>query len=164
MTMKITKSTYLLITAAVLIWGGFIYIVISDQKNDQELVKTDSWMAELKKEAKDKTDTFSLMLNYRDPFLGKNDVKPVVTNYTGPKNIIPAKAPVLPVVNHWPQIKFSGTIKNNKSNKTIALLTVNGQSLLLSQGDKFLEQFTLSKTTADSVEITLLKEKKIFKK
>lgn len=148
---------------ALSIWGGFIYLVVTD--NNRLEGETDFQFSSIKALRKTKSDTFSIALNYRDPFL--NEI-PVVrnTNTTiiGQKKNTPAPVKVIPLPEVWPDIAYAGTIKNTNKNKTVALLKVNGNTILLEEGAKIKDNIILNKVFNDSVWIIRSKIKKCIKK
>lgn len=124
--------TYLLIAAVVAIWGGSIYQgykywgpANTDNSVVDNIVKTETSNAQL--------DTFSLIANYRDPFV----IKYVSVNIAADINLEEenAKKVVVKPIVTWPAIKYGGTVKNKVSEKKVALVNVNEKNYLLAIGD-----------------------------
>lgn len=125
--MKNKKSIYILLPAVLLIWALVLYQFFSFTNPEPEVGTLESdvdtlGIAELKR------DTFSIDVNYRDPFLGKMYVakKGVATI---PKPKLPPAAPVV-----WPTIAYKGIISDTKDKNTIFMLLINGQSYLMEAG------------------------------
>jgi hypothetical protein len=102
-------------------------------------------------------DTFSIHANYRDPFLGKT------VEAGGEQKKVTAFGKPIAVTGKWPQIEFHGLIKNQKSNKQIALIQIDGHGYNMMPGntEKGIELRHLYK---DSVELFFNKERKVVKK
>jgi len=139
-TAKNKKLTYFLICAVAVVWGVILYRVFFNNAEEEYTLK--SAVTTTKHEPYDqyllKEDTFKLVLNYKDPFLGglvpetapKSDIsaiKPV--NFGSP-------APPMPMVD-WSVIKYSGYIINPVTKKTVCIITVNGIERMLAEGEHF---------------------------
>lgn len=152
--MKNKKSIYVLLPIAVIIWGIIAYKIITGLNSDNN----DNFIehANLKYENIIEADTFSLILAYRDPFLGKNiiiqnDVPEYQSNpYPQNKtNIVqkPEENKPAPVI--WPKLAYKGIIQNNKTNNYVSLVIINNQKFLLSEGQE-LSGIKLLKAYKDS--------------
>jgi len=93
-----------------------------------------------------------LQLNYKDPFALKKQkdtseipIKKLITNKS-------AKPLIKPVVN-WNFIKYSGYIHNPGSKNLVALVSINGKSVMMTEGETA-EQVKLVKNLQDSIQIT----------
>jgi hypothetical protein len=160
---KFTKSTLGLLLLAFAIWAGFIYVVVTDNNNLE--AESDVQFSQFRAQQKTKSDTFSILLNYRDPFLNEIQVvKNTNTINISQKKFIPASVKVMPLPEVWPDIAYAGTIKNTNKNKTVALLKVNGNTVLLEEGAKIKDNIILNKVFNDSVWIIRSKIKKCIKK
>jgi hypothetical protein len=155
MEIKNKKVTYVLGVAVVLLWGLIIRMVViwANGNGDDNLPIT---AAKSPKEPYNDyaipKDTARLLLNYRDPFglvkfrdTAQNTVKRA--NYKTPAGVM-AK----PAVN-WNFIKYSGYIHNRASRKLIALVSINGKNMMLSEGDTK-EQVKLIKNMRDSIRVS----------
>jgi hypothetical protein len=109
-------------------------------------------------------DTFSIINNYRDPFeIGmskQSSIKIVNPDSRIPHTIkdAPAKKETI-----WPVIQYSGMIKNQKSNKQLAMVLINGNLKNLKSGE-VCENVTICKIFKDSIEIMFEKQKRFYKK
>ncbi len=131
--MKNNKAiTYVLVLAVVAVWGWVIYNIIkkhgpSNNNNISfdNIGKTETSNAQL--------DTFSLIADYRDPFV----IKYVSMNAAQDLNLEEEKVKeviVKPIIE-WPLIKYGGTVKNKSSDKKLALINIGEQNHLLGIGD-----------------------------
>ncbi len=167
--MKNKKLTYVLIPLVLLVWGTIIYKIVKVANNDDDSSKMykSTFMENEGNELL--SDTFSIHPNYRDPFISKR-----TKGATSPENSI--HSPATPNSNEinksialpsssgrWPAIVYSGLIKNQKSNKQLALIQIDGKANIMKTGD-IMEQIELTKIFRDSIEVKFYKEKKIIKR
>lgn len=159
--MKSKKSLYLLLPAAILLWGYIIFKVIAQTGSNtvhdpkHKVVVGDVEHTQM-------MDTFKLILNYRDPFLGKAIAdKPDNVPIRVPQ---PVKKEAIPKKNTtWPIIAYSGKITNKKSNKEVYLLTVGDKSCAVSPGQN-VNGVTVVKLLPDSIILQYEGEKRAFAK
>lgn len=163
--MKNKKATYLLLAAALLIWGYIVYSVV-DFKSSNTVPKSIISLSEKKNDLLfNEVDTFSLWLNYDDPFLHNSAYSPSrFQNSNQSRNVASVK--VKPVTNikptetvKWPLIVFNGTITSSKENKLLCLLKVEGTDYVLPVGKQAGEIDIVSITT-DSITVALKGQKK----
>jgi len=113
-----------------------------------------------------KKDTFSIVADYRDPFLGKkikfSSPKTTTNSHSSTpktKNNIKNK----PADKPWPAIEYKGMIKNNNSEKRVGIVQVNGREYLVKEGDILQEvKFTVIKK--ELVSVRFQKEQKTISK
>ncbi len=170
--MKNKKTTYLLLLLVALVWGGVILQIIKHLKqsaNPEVLynIPSDDDVFVLK-------DTiFELSLDYSDPFLkwnGSSTVKAsekqkgAERNATSIKNRLNnRKENIKKKTIIWPDITYSGLIKNNETNELVGLLTINEKTFLLREGES-VESVFLSRFYADSITVIYKEEAKTIKK
>jgi hypothetical protein len=108
------QKTISLILAAIAIWGYLIYVIYTKffQVVDDSYYVDQVYNQPKTVEFQD--DTFTLKLNYRDPFLSNS--------YTSSSINIGQSKPVENV--SWPKIEFVGTIKNKDEEGEIAIVKV----------------------------------------
>lgn len=161
--LKNKKLLYVLLPLLVIIWGLIFYRIFSSLNSSDEKYKLQTSKNIFSSKDNAVSDTFSIVNNYRDPFLGKTitaDVnKSVVVQRIKP-------APIESVVKQpleWPAIIYGGMIKNQKSNKQFVLLQINGQANVMKQGDvkNGVELLVIFK---DSIQVSFKKEIRIIKK
>jgi len=102
-------------------------------------------------------DTFSIVANYRDPFLGRIITEPKLA----PKKIVTKPKVVIPV--RWPLITYGGMIKNNKSEKVVAIVNINRKSNLMNLGD-VVSEVELLEIHSDSIKVKFSGIKKYITK
>jgi hypothetical protein len=151
--MKNKKLTYFLLPAALVLWGLILYRIFGAIHTGEDTpapVAADR----VKEKANDFSlprDTGKLLLNYRDPF-----------GITRPKDTIAFQAKAAPSkavaatakpVANWSFITYLGYIRNPASKKIVALVTINGQNVTLSEGETR-SQVKLLKNLRDSIKIS----------
>lgn len=142
--MKNKKKTYLLLAIVVIIWALLIYRFFSLTVGDTaELLPEQIHMNGLL--AVKKRDTFSVNVNYRDPFLGKMYV---ADNTIKPQNKRPKK--VEPVV--WPDVIYKGMVSDTKDKKKVFMLIIDGKTYLMKEKETE-EGITLKKGNRESIDI-----------
>jgi len=151
--MKNKKLTYFLIVVVAGVWGLIIYRVFSAVGNDGDAQPV--VIKPLKEVFNDYTipkDTTKLLLNYRDPFglTKQKDTAIKINNSIKSKPVITIAAK--PAVN-WSFITYSGYIRNPSTKKLVALVSVNGQNLALSEGETK-SRVTLLKNLGDSIKVS----------
>ncbi len=159
--MKGNKSVYVLLPVVAIVWGLIAYRVVKYVGPGNTEIASPP-VAEVKFEPeKFEGDTFSILANYSDPFLGAPvPVKKITVVAQKPKPVTkPAPKPETP----WPQVAFHGLIKNKDSKKTYALLTVNGKMKSFSEKDEW-QGIKIIKADKDSVVLGYNKQKKSFRK
>jgi hypothetical protein len=162
--MKNRKLAYILLPAVIAIWGIIFYRIFFAAGGD------DGISAGVKEKVEAHTgsslaDTFSIIADYRDPFLGKLVSDVPKTNVPQPVNAQPKKKEPKPqpVQIPWPAVSYSGMIKNQVSARQLAILQVNGQSHVVKSGET-VEGMQVCRVWKDSIEIGFGKEKKVFRK
>ncbi len=82
---------------------------------------------------------FELNLNYDDPFLKRLKRRKRATsgNKAKPpaKKVQKTKVEVPKII--WPQVQFNGVIKAKTGQSTVALITIDGHSVVLKNGEEF---------------------------
>ncbi|MEO7215185.1 hypothetical protein [Mucilaginibacter sp.] len=150
--MKNKKLTYVLIVAVAAVWGLILYRVFDAASGDDEMVAPTQQVT--KKEAYNdyqiKPDTSHLLLNYRDPF-GLVKFRDTVNAKITPSKLSRAITLPKPEIN-WGFVKYAGFIANPGSKKMIAILTINGKSVMLAEGESA-DEVKLLKNLRDSVKI-----------
>jgi hypothetical protein len=165
--MKNKKLLYILIPIVLLVWGVIIYRIFN--------VVNGSGSNEVRKSAfventvnENLIDTFSIHPNYRDPFISKRAKKTtsenkIISTVTKPDLIKKVSNVVVPLSDKWPSLVYNGLIKNEKSNKQLALVLINGQSNILQLGNVS-EGVELTKIFRDSIEVKFNSEKRFIRK
>lgn len=158
--MKKKKTIYLLLPIILLVWGFvffqlFSYFFAEPSYATKEKEFTVS-IDEIKK------DTFSIVANYRDPFLDKKTslkTHPPIAQRTATKaSKHKAIQPVPP--KQWPVIKYKGMIKNNNNaERRVGIVTIGNQEFLVKEGS-ILNEISFITINKDYIKVSLQKEQK----
>lgn len=154
--MKNKKLTYFLIAVVTGLWGLIIYRVIgaATADDDASLPVATTRVKEAYNDFSLPKDTAKLLLNYRDPF-GSAKAKDTAANR--PQKPVLIKNPAMPRVvkpaMNWSFISYSGYIRNPSTKKLVALVSINGQSTTLAEGESK-SQVKLIKNLRDSIKIS----------
>jgi hypothetical protein len=153
--MKNKKVTYLLGLLVILVWSTIIYrIVVATQGDDADsnLPEHPARKAQYNDYAL-KKDTGKLLMNYRDPF-GLQAEKDTVVHVSRslPISRLTQQTIAKPTIN-WSFLKYSGFVRNAGSKKLIALVTINGNSQMLNEGETK-DQVKLLKNLKDSIKVS----------
>lgn len=141
--MKKQTKTYVLLGLVALIWGliGFrILGALSPQPNKAPKVATGTFDLAPAKER----DTFDIVADYRDPFLGTlgtKQKKKTSVKRTVPKETVPSV-----------DIRYTGFITDKNTRQKVFFLSINGQQHLMSAKDK-IENVTLLNGTRSAVRV-----------
>jgi hypothetical protein len=150
--MKNKKLTYVLGLAVLVVWGLIIYRVVAAAGGDDGDVPVAA--APVKKEPYNDyavpKDTTHLLLNYRDPF-GLVKQKDTVKMSLAHNHKIAGTA-LKPAFN-WGFIKYSGYVRNPGSKKLLAILTINGRSVNMTEGET-IDKVKLLRNMGDSVKVS----------
>ncbi len=128
--MKKKVTTYVLLTLCIVIWGTIGWKVYSALQDDTPVPVRAAKVA-----AVPPKETPSLLLNYRDPFLGGYPQQKVKTEKASPEPVVErreyAEPPQTEVV---PDFQYKGIIRFGKM--TQAIINRNGESLMLKANEK----------------------------
>jgi type II secretory pathway component PulC len=153
--MKNKKIIISLVLLTVAVWGTIIFRIVKSIHLSDTVAVTNTEPASNKLIAV--ADTFSIKGDYRDPFLGRRIIASL------PKKIqaAPVKPKPLPVVAtiNWPNISYSGIIKNQNSTRELALIKVDQKDFIMKTGD-VAKGVELNKIFKDSVIVFYQREKK----
>jgi hypothetical protein len=145
----------LLIVVVCIIWGAVIFRALSLFSGSSEVHISGANMQDEPIKYKFNNDTFSINVNYRDPFLDRQNKSIVRSMNQNTAKRKPVKqAPKRNVKKNnacvWPVMKFGGMIYNNTSNGTNALFEINGQKKIIQKGD-MLNEIRIELITPDSI-------------
>jgi len=149
--MKNKKNIYILLPIVLGIWGMVIYRLFSFGNPDTNIPASTSNFTFKPIDIKAR-DTFSIDVNYRDPFLGKIYSKDSQKKNTS--HVSKVKKDTL----IWPNIVYKGLVSDSKEKKKVFLVSINGQTYFMNE--KTTEQeVTLKKGDRNTIEV-LYKGKK----
>ena len=148
---------YVLLPLVLLVWGMVGYSLMAGKGKRAPVITPVNTL--IKETGPSNAETFSIVADYRDPFLGKMPSrKPKVKK----KRVSKPKAPPPPPVN-WSFISYQGMVQNQKSGDTRAILTINSSGQLMKTGD-VQHEVELLKIHKDSVEVRFQRTNKYIKK
>ena len=162
--MKNKRLIYILAPLVLLIWGLIFYKIFTHFGDDQNKTMVNPDQTNTNKKQLPR-DTFTIIANYRDPFLGRND-HPVIQTDRGDHVMsnqggLTQKRPPVPEI--IPEIKYCGLIANPRNKRKIGLLQMSNKELLVKEGDTY-NELKIFKLFSDSVKIMYSKTKKTIKK
>ncbi|GAA3774422.1 hypothetical protein [Flavobacterium ginsengiterrae] len=139
--MKNKKNLYILLPLVLLVWGAVLFQVFSFTNSDEILAISNPEFT-IKPLKINKRETFTINVNYRDPFLGKmytaeNISKAKITSGASKK----IKQPEDLV---WPNIIYKGLIADSKGKNTIYMLIIDSKNYYMKIGDTENEVFLKS--------------------
>ncbi len=149
--MKSKKSLYALLAAVIIIWGVIIYRILANVSFSTDVQQSANTVIETVNEQV-QLDSFSILANYRDPFLDKyvkKETKTIKTTVSKVKKVIVPK--VEKTIQPKYNIRYKGIIANKKS--ALAVLMIDGKELLMQKNDKY-KDLTVLKIAKDSVLLT----------
>lgn len=112
-----------------------------------------------------KKDTFSIVANYRDPFLGENIrlTQPKTTNNQSSQPKVQKNIAQKPLDNPWPTIEYKGMIKNNNSEKRVGIVGLNNKEYLVKEGE-VLNGVKFMVISKELIQVSFQKEQKTISK
>lgn len=128
--MKNKKSIYILLPIVLFIWGTVIFQFFTFSGNDGDITDISNKF-EIKPLKVKERDTFTINVNYRDPFLGKM-YSPNSTHIARHHSKKIPK-PIEPII--WPQILYKGIVSDTKNKTRVFMLIINGKTYLMKKGD-----------------------------
>lgn len=144
--MKKQNKTYILLAVVLGIWGliGFKFFAATNPSSP-EIAEISSDQIFVPKQIKAR-ETFAIVANYRDPFLGtvqapKKKVKKRPKVAVKKKKIVPTKS-----------IQYSGFITDSNSKQKIFFVSVDGQQQMMSINDTF-QEVKLVRGTKTSIRV-----------
>jgi hypothetical protein len=163
--MKSKRTTYLLMAVVAGIWGLIGWKVWKGLQGDDDFSLPAERVVQSKKKNQ-LSDSFELIANYRDPFLGKTSVSaPAVSTpavRTTPTEKTTINKPE-PPVNTWPEIRYGGFVKKSGQENGAGFLIINGSSEIVTRGQT-IQNITIVQLWRDSVQVMRGKERRIIKK
>lgn len=150
--MKNKKFTYLLGLLVLIVWGIVIYRIFDTVAGSED----DFTPVQNVKEEKNSNDysvpadTTHLLLNYRDPFRLTRQPDTAVKRIAQPGTARPS---IPKPAFSWNFVKYSGYTRSAGSKKLLAVMSINGQSAILQEGETVAD-VKLIKNYQDSVKVT----------
>jgi len=141
----LSKNTkiYLLLGVVLLIWGVIGFKVINTLSKDVPRPLPENPVAAMPIEIK-KSDTFKLMANYRDPFLGTLSV--------AKQKIVKKKNTKKPTAIVKRNIAYLGLVTQKGSGSTMYFVTIEGQQHIMTENEE-VHQVTLIEGNAKNIKV-----------
>lgn len=150
--MKNKKITYLLLVLSIILWGFIGWKFYSAFNYNQPEIPT------IKKEIiVNKKDSTTLLLNYRDPFLGKYSSTIVVKDTISPRRKSVVTSSPVKIESIAPQVQYKGAMNIGKT--SMAILQKDGKVITIKIGEE-IEGYKLIRI--DDVKIILSKDRKEY--
>lgn len=158
------RTTYLMLAVVLGIWGLIGWRIWKGlQGKEDPIAVTD--MSRPKKQSDLVSDQFTLIANYRDPFLGKtfvDDDRPAVATPRPNTATVQVTTPAVTEVP-WPELHYYGFVRQSSQEAMTGFLSISGSSHFVKAG-QVIEGLTISRVWLDSVEVVRGKEKRIVRK
>lgn len=155
------KTIYILMPIVILVWGfvfyqlyGYFFSTPSYANTEEEIIIN---IDEIKK------DTFSIVADYRDPFLSQKRIQTVNHRVVTKTNGSKAKKNSAPTVLKWPSIQYKGMIKNNNSERRVAIVNVDGKERIVKEGTT-LNELKVVKIEKETITVSFQNEQKTINK
>jgi len=166
---KNKKLTYILVPLVIIIWGGIFYRVFM-YLNKTPDINPQTVSRSIENVSKEEIDTFSIIADYRDPFLDrkiKHEPSPVIQKTMSEEkhtknNVIQKKNRTEKRIK-WPEIRYGGLVQNPKSGNKVGLVKINGKDHLVKAGE-IINDITVNSVFDDSVVVVLMDECRTFGK
>ena len=110
-----------------------------------------------------KQDTFSIVANYRDPFLGGKIKFKQRSNSSASTRKKLRKSIQVKAEKSWPLIAYNGMIKNNNSKRRVGIIRIDGKEYLIKEKD-VVSEVTILSINKHEVNVRFQKEKKTITK
>jgi hypothetical protein len=159
--MKKKKIMYIMLPIVVVVWGFVFYQLFSSfftspnyaKEKKEQLINID----EIKK------DSFVIVADYRDPFLGKGVRSKGTNNASSNKKRRTVKISQAKAEQPWPSVAYNGMIKNNNSDRRVGIVKVNGKEYLVKEKD-VVNEVTILSINKNTVNVRFQKENKTITK
>lgn len=140
--MKNKKNIYILLPIVLMVWGAVLFQLFSFTNSD-EIVEVNNPEFKIKPLKLNERQSFTIDVNYRDPFLGK-----MYSENTTPK-AKPSGVKTTKVVKPketlvWPVILYKGLISDNKEKNKVFVLIIDKKNYFMKIGDTENEIFLKS--------------------
>lgn len=139
--MKNKKNIYILLPIVLLVWGAVLFQLFSFTNSDEIVVATNSELT-IKPLKFNKRQSFSIDVNYRDPFLGKMYAENTTPKIKGNSSAAKSSKPKETLV--WPTILYKGLITDTKEKNKVFMLVIDNKNYFMKIGDTENEIFLKS--------------------
>ena len=150
--MKNKKLIYVLLPAAVLIWGIILVKIIIRIKRPEKNILLNQTVGQPATDAIRK-DSITLIANYRDPFLGDGN-----TQVKSSRKVVEPKDRAFKLRKEsvqnikWPEILYYGTITTKRDDQHTGLVRLGDNDFLIHKSD-FIEDILFVEIFPDSIKV-----------
>jgi hypothetical protein len=164
--MKNKSVTYLLGAVVLLIWGLVFYRFFSAANEDDLPIPVSAYSTSKVNKSNTEADSFELISDYRDPFLGQwtGGINADINNAPKVrKKVAKVVAPIVvaPPID-WSFVTYLGTIHGKQSKKKLAILKLNDREMMVGDNDK-VGELTVLKIGKDSVLVSFQGVSKVLR-
>lgn len=144
--MKNKKTTYILLVVVLFVWAMVIYQFFSFSGGSESITENHTAL-NIKPVQAPKRDTFSINVNYRDPFLGKmyNPDNKKATKKRNTSN--KTKETIV-----WPSIIYKGLVSDSDDKQKVFMVIIKGKTFFMREKDTE-EEVTLLKGNREFIEV-----------
>jgi hypothetical protein len=164
--MKNKKLIYILLPLVIIVWALVIYRIFFVGQTIPENITTTAKPL-IKDSNKEERNTYKLIANYRDPFLGgikqliiETEDKETENNIEN-SNLRRRRTNLSRV--RWPEISYGGFIEGDRDRKTTILLKISNRDYLVHEGDT-IDQIFIKAFYTDSLIVIYNEEEKTLLK
>ncbi|WP_394775884.1 hypothetical protein [Flavobacterium sp.] len=129
--MKNKKNIYILLPIVLFVWGAVLFQLFSFTNSDEIIVNNNSELT-IKPLKFNQRQSFTIDVNYRDPFLGKMyavQAVPKINSSTIRKPLKPKETLV------WPTILYKGLISDTKDKTKIFMIIIDNKNYYMKIGN-----------------------------
>ncbi|MBS1624346.1 MAG: hypothetical protein JST83_10025 [Bacteroidetes bacterium] len=167
--MKNKKAVIAMLAVTGLVWSMIAYRIISAISSQNSVAIPDSYAPISSMPAAMKVDTFSLLGDYRDPFLTTTMQRPLAISFSVSGGSRPAATPAVHVTpkpapsatSSFPSVAYLGRVQNNDARRKVAILMIGSTIRNMAEGETY-QEITLVKVAGDSILISHQREKKMI--
>jgi hypothetical protein len=131
--MKNKKNIYILLPVVLFVWGAVLYQIFSFTTTDLDVTANNPEFTIKPLKIKER-QSFTINVNYRDPFLGKMYAPQTVSKVKSGSSSV-KKAPKIQEALVWPVVLYKGMISDSKTKNRIFMLVIDGQNHYMKIGE-----------------------------
>ena len=140
--MKNKKNIYILLPIVLMVWGAVLLQLFSFTNSDEIIIDNTPELM-IKPLKLNKRQSFTIDVNYRDPFLGKM-YEENTTPKAKPSGVRSSKVIKPKETLVWPVILYKGLISDNKEKNKVFVLIIDKKNYFMKIGDTENEIFLKS--------------------
>ena len=167
--MKNKVGVIVMLVVTGLVWSMIAYRIISAIGSQNSMAIPDSYTPISSMPTATEVDTFSLLGDYRDPFLTTAVQRVPAVHISGSGSVSPAATPAVhlmakpvpPALPSFPSVAYLGRIQNNDVRRKVAILMIGSTIRNMAEGETY-QEVTLIKVAGDSILVRHQREKKMI--